>query len=200
MTSEMLTRSEVDRRIRRAATVAAWLCAFVAAGSLLMAVVSLWMAADMTRLGMVEDGKDLVAAFFTTASERDATTWVGGAPPYQVASAVGCVLSFVAYLRATRVCQHVTSTGEVFTLDVVRGLRRASVFLVLAAFVPGVLTLAGRAVSEAVATQLMVDAAFIPTGTVIMDNGMLATGALLFALCRIFEYGCILQKQDDELL
>ena len=25
-------------------------------------------------------------------------------------------------------------------------------------------------------------------------------GALLFAICRMFEYGCILQKQDDELL
>ena len=200
MTNETLTRTDADRRIRRTATVAAWLCAIAAAGSLVMTVLSLWMASELTRVGMVEDGKELLAAFFTTPAERDGMTWVGGAAPYQVASAVGAVLSFVAYLRATRVCQRVADTGEVFSLDVVRGLRRASVFLVLAAFVPGLLRFVGRAISGAVASQLMVEAAFIPAGTVIVDNGALAIGALLFAICRMFEYGCILQKQDDELL
>lgn len=200
MTNEDLTRSDADRRIRRTATVASWLCALVAAVSLIMAVVSLWQAAQMTYLGMVEDGKDLLAAFFTTSAERGTMTWVGGAAPYQVASAAGGALAFVAYLGATRVCQRVAGTGEVFTLDVVRGLRRASVFLILAAFVPGLLRLAGRAVSGAVASQLMVEAAFIPEGTAIIDGGMLALGALLFAICRMFEYGCILQRQDDELL
>ncbi len=87
MTNETLTRSDADHRIRRTATVAAWLGALVAAGSLIMAVVSLWLAADL-----------------------------------------------------------------------------------------------------------------IPVGTVIVDNGALAIGALLFAICRMFEYGCILQRQDDELL
>ncbi|MDO4427925.1 MAG: hypothetical protein Q4B91_00210 [Atopobiaceae bacterium] len=162
MTNETLARSEADRRIRRTATVAAWLCTFVAAASLIMTVVSLWLAADLTR--------------------------------------VGSVLTFVAYLGATRVCQRVADTGEVFSLDVVRALRRVSVFLVLAAFVPGLLHLVGRAISGAVASQLMVEAAFIPTGTVIVDTGALAIGAPLFAICRMFEYGCILQKQDDELL
>ena len=200
MTNETLTRSDADRRIRRTANVAAWLCAIVAAGSLIMAVVSLGLAADLTRAGMVEGGLDPLAAFFTTPADLGGVTRLGGAAPYQVASAVGAVLSFVAYLRATRVCQRVTDTGEVFSLDVVRGLRRASVFLVLAAFVPGLLRLVGRAISGAVASQLMVEAAFIPAGTVIVDNGALAIGALLFAICRMFEYGCILQKQDDELL
>ena len=200
MTNETLARSEVDRRIRRMATVAAWLCALVAAGSLIMAVVSLWLAVDLTRVGMVEDGKDLLAAFFTTSAERDGMTWVGGAAPYQLASAVGGALTFVAYLGATRVCQRVADTGEVFSLGVVRRLRRASVFLVLSAFMPGLLCLAGRAISGVVVSQLMAEAAFIPAGTVIIDNGALAIGALLFAICRMFEYGCILQKQDDELL
>ena len=200
MTNETLARSEADRRIRRTATVAAWLCAFVAAASLIMTVVSLWLAADLTRVGMVEDGKDLLAALFTTSAERDGMTWVGGAAPYQLAGAVGSVLTFVAYLGATRVCQRVADTGEVFSLDVVRALRRVSAFLVLAAFVPGLLHLVGRAISGAVASQLMVEAAFIPTGTVIIDTGALAIGALLFAICRMFEYGCILQQQDDELL
>ncbi len=200
MTNETLARADADRRIRRTATVAAWLCALVAAASLIMTVVSLWLAADLTRVGMVEDGKDLLAAFFTTPAEHDGMTWVGGAAPYQLASAVGAVLSFVAYLGATRVCQRVMDTGEVFSLDVVRALRRVSVFLVLAAFVPGLLCLAGRAISGAVASQLMVEAVFIPTGAVIVDTGALAIGALLFAICRMFEYGCILQKQDDELL
>lgn len=200
MTNETLARSEADRRIRRMATVAAWLCALVAAGSLIMAVVSLWLAVDLTRVGMVEDGKGLLAAFFTTSAERDGMTWVGGAAPYQLASAVGGALTFVAYLGATRVCQLVADTGEVFSLGVVRRLRRASVFLVLSAFMPGLLYLAGRAISGVVASQLMAEAAFIPAGTVIIDNGALAIGALLFAICRMFEYGCILQKQDDELL
>lgn len=200
MTNETLARSDADRRIRRTATVAAWLCALVAAASLIMTVVSLWLAADLTRVGMVEDGKDLLAAFFTTSAERDGMTWVGGAAPYQLASAVGAALSFVAYLGATRVCQRVMDTGEVFSLDVVRALRRVSVFLVLAAFVPGLLCLAGRAISGTVASQLMVEAVFIPAGAVIVDTGALAIGALLFAICRMFEYGCILQKQDDELL
>ena len=200
MTNETLARSEADRRIRRMATVAAWLCALVAAGSLIMAVVSLWLAVDLTRVGMVEDGKGLLAAFFTTSAERDGMTWVGGAAPYQLAGAVGGALTFVAYLGATRVCQLVADTGEVFSLGVVRRLRRASVFLVLSAFMPGLLYLAGRAISGVVASQLMAEAAFIPAGTVIIDNGALAIGALLFAICRMFEYGCILQKQDDELL
>ena len=200
MTNETLARSEADRRIRRMATVAAWLCALVAAGSLIMAVVSLWLAVDLTRVGMVEDGKGLLAAFFTTSAERDGMTWVGGAAPYQLASAVGGALTFVAHLGATRVCQRVADTGEVFSLGVVRRLRRASVFLVLSAFMPGLLCLAGRAISGVVASQLMAEAAFIPAGTVIIDNGALAIGALLFAICRMFEYGCILQKQDDELL
>ena len=69
MTNETLARSDADRRIRRTATVAAWLCALVAAGSLIMAVVSLGLAADLTRAGMVEGGRDLLAAFFTTFSE-----------------------------------------------------------------------------------------------------------------------------------
>ena len=153
MTDETLKRSEADRRIRRTATAASWLCAVVAAASLLMTVVSLWLAADMTRAGMVEDGRDLVAAFFTTSSVCGNMTWVGGAPPYQVAGAVGSVLS-----------------------------------------------LAGRAVSGVIASQLAVDAAFIPEGTVIIDTGALAIGVLLLAVCRMFEYGCILQQQDDELL
>ena len=200
MTNEGQARSEADCRIRRTATAAAWLCTLVAAASIVTTFASLWIAADLTRVGMVEDGKDLVAAFFTTPAVRGSMTWVGGAPPYQVAGAVGSVLSFVAYLGATRVCQRVAGTGEVFSLDVVRALRRVSFFLILAAFVPGLLHLAGRAISGAVASQLMVEAAFIPAGTVSVDNGALAIGALLFAICRMFEYGCILQKQDDELL
>ena len=56
MTNETLARADADRRIRRTATVAAWLCAFVAAASILTAVASLWLAADLTRVGMVEDG------------------------------------------------------------------------------------------------------------------------------------------------
>lgn len=200
MTTGTLTRSDADRRIRRTASVASWLCALVAATSLVAAVASLWGAVGLMRVGMVEDGRDLIAAFFTTPAERDGMTWVGGAAPYQVGSAVGGALTFVAYLGATRVCQRVASTGEVFSLDVVRGLRRASVFLVLAAFVPGILRLAGRAVSGAVASQLAVEAVFLPEGAVIIDSGVLALGALLFAICRMFEYGCILQQQDDELL
>lgn len=200
MTNETLTRSEADRRIRRTATVAAWLCALVAAVSLVAALASLWLAADLTRAGMAGDGRDLLAAFFTTLAERDGMTWVGGAAPYQLASAVGGALAFVAYLGATRVCQRVAGTGEVFSLGVVRGLRRASVFLVLASFVPGLLRLTGRAISGAVASQLMVEAAFLPEGAVILDTGALAIGALLLAVCRMFEYGCILQRQDDELL
>ena len=200
MTNETLTRSDADHRIRRTANVAAWLCAIVAAGSLIMTVVSLGLAADLTRAGMVEGGRDLLAAFFTTSADLGGVTRLGGAAPYQVASAVGGALTFVAYLGATRVCQRVARTGEVFSLDVVRALRRTSVFLVLAAFVPGILHLVGRAISGAVASQLMVEAAFIPTGTVIVDTGALAIGVLLFAICRMFEYGCILQKQDDELL
>ena len=200
MTNETLTRSDADRRIRRTATVAAWLCTLVAAASLIMAVVSIGLAADLTRAGMVEDGRDLLAAFFTTPADLGGVTRLGGAAPYQLASAVGGVLTFVAYLGAARVCQRVAGTGEVFSLDVVRALRRVSVFLILAAFVPGILHLVGRAISGAVASQLMVEAAFIPAGTVIVDTGALALGALLFAICRMFEYGCILQKQDDELL
>ena len=200
MTTGTLTRSDADRRIRRTASVASWLCAFVAATSLVAAVASLWGVVGLTHAGMAEDGRDLIAAFFTTPAERDGMTWVGGAAPYQVASAVAGALNFVAYLGATRVCQRVASTGKVFSLDVVRGLRRASVFLVLAAFVPGLLRLAGRAVSGAVASQLAVEAVFLPEGAVIIDSGVLALGALLFAICRMFEYGCILQQQDDELL
>lgn len=54
--------------------------------------------------------------------------------------------------------------------------------------------------SSAQASGTDLATAFLTTSEASGDFVLCAAGLLLVAVARMFEYGCILQKQDDELL
>lgn len=209
MAAELMTRADVDRRIRRVATIAAWFCSAVAAVGLLAVALNVYGAIALTCVGMAEDGSDVVTAFLLTEPERVLVdepryfvgrSWPGGAPQYQLASAVGGALSFAAYFVAKRMCQRVAATGEVFSVGRVRDLRRFARLLVIGSVVPGVMGIAGMALSMQLSWATLMSWQGPPAGFVLFDFGELALGVFLLLVARMFEYGCILQKQDDETL
>lgn len=209
MTDELMARADVDRRIRRVAAIAAWFCSAVAAVALLTAALNAYGAIDLTCVGMAEDGSDVVTAFLLTEPDRVLVdepghyvgrNWPGGAPQYQLASAVGGMLSFAAYFVAKRMCQRVAATGEVFSVGRVRDLRRFARLLVVGSVAPGVMGVAGMALSMRLSWATLMSWQGPPAGFVMLDFGELALGVLLLLVARVSEYGCILQTLDDETL
>lgn len=105
-----------------------------------------------------------------------------------VGNYVRLVLLGAATLVGQRALGRVGRTGEPFRAEVARDLLAAAVLVWLSSFVPGC---AG-----------LLAAALLRTGFAgsVVDLGRLALGCALLAVAKVFEYGCILQQQDDELL
>lgn len=189
--------------------MAAWFCSVVAAIGLMTAALGVYGAIDLTYVGMAEDGSDVVTAFLLTEPERVLVdepgyyvgrSWPGGAPQYQLASAVGGALSFAAYFVAKRMCQRVAATGQVYTSARVHDLRRFASLLVIGSVVPGIMGIVGMALSMQLSWATLISWQGPPAGFVMFDFGELALGVFLLLVSRVFEYGCILQTLDDETL
>lgn len=117
---------------------------------------------------------------------------------------VGGALTGAAFALAARMCGRVRRTGEVFSPERACELGRVGVLTLLAGLLPGVLLAVGQAVANAVVGSLVAQGQVVGYALVpalrAQDVTLAAVGLLLVAVARMFEYGCILQKQDDELL
>lgn len=227
---DVLTRGEADRRIRGTARVASALCWVAAALALALAAWSLFAAAWVTWSSARASGTDLVTAFLTTSEASgdfvlaetelqdpvyrhdDEGNVVGMARtgagtvslrgnPLQL-TARGVVsegLSGAAFALAALLCGRVRRTGEVFSPRRARELGAVGWLLLLAGVLPPlVLNVAWPAVTGLTRSLGLSYSMSLPVMR--EDFVLCAAGLLLVAVARMFEYGCILQKQDDELL
>lgn len=227
---DVLTREEADRRIRGTARVASALCWVAAALALALAAWSLFAAAWVTWSSAQASGTDLVTAFLTTSEASgdfvlaetepqdpvhrydDEGNVVGMAQtgagtvslrgnPLQltVRGVVSAGLSGAAFALAALLCGRVRRTGEVFSPRRARELGAVGWLLLLAGVLPPlVLNVAWPVVTGLTRSLGLSYSMSLPVMR--EDFVLCAAGLLLIAVARMFEYGCILQKQDDELL
>lgn len=227
---DVLTREEADRRIRGTARVASALCWVAAALALALAAWSLFAAAWVTWSSAQASGTDLVTAFLTTSEASgdfvlaetepqdpvyrydDEGNVVGMAQtgagtvslrgnPLQLTArgVVSAGLSGAAFALAALLCGRVRRTGEVFSPRRARELGAVGWLLLLAGVLPPlVLNVAWPVVTGLTRSLGLSYSMSLPVMR--EDFVLCAAGLLLMAVARMFEYGCILQKQDDELL
>lgn len=227
---DVLTRGEADRRIRGTARVASALCWVAATLALALAAWSLFAAAWVTWSSAQASGTDLATAFLTTSeasgdfvlAETDpqdpvyrhddegnvvgmAQTGAGTVSlrgnPLQLTArgVVSAGLSGAAFALAALLCGRVRRTGEVFSPRRARELGAVGWLLLLAGVLPPlVLNVAWPVVTGLTRSLGLSYSMSLPVMR--EDFVLCAAGLLLVAVARMFEYGCILQKQDDELL
>lgn len=227
---DVLTREEADRRIRGTARVASALCWVAAALALALAAWSLFAAAWVTWSSAQASGTDLVTAFLTTSEASgdfvlaetepqdpvyrydDEGNVVGMAQtgagtvslrgnPLQltVRGVVSAGLSGAAFALVALLCGRVRRTGEVFSPRRARELGAVGWLLLLAGVLPPLVLNVAWPVVDGLTRSLGLS--YSMSLPVMREDFVLcAAGLLLMAVARMFEYGCILQKQDDELL
>lgn len=227
---DVLTREEADRRIRGTARVASALCWVAAALALALAAWSLFAAAWVTWSSARASGTDLVTAFLATSEASgdfvlaetepqdpvyrydDEGNVVGMAQtgagtvslrgnPLQltVRGVVSAGLSGAAFALAALLCGRVRRTGEVFSPRRARELGAVGWLLLLAGVLPPLVLNVAWPVVDGLTRSLGLS--YSMSLPVMREDFVLcAAGLLLMAVARMFEYGCILQKQDDELL
>lgn len=227
---DVLTREEADRRIRGTARVASALCWVAAALALALAAWSLFAAAWVTWSSARASGTDLVTAFLTTSEASgdfvlaetepqdpvyrydDEGNVVGMAQtgagtvslrgnPLQLTArgVVSAGLSGAAFALAALLCGRVRRTGEVFSPRRARELGAVGWLLLLAGVLPPLVLNVAWPVVDGLTRSLGLS--YSMSLPVMREDFVLcAAGLLLVAVARMFEYGCILQKQDDELL
>ena len=227
---DVLTREEADRRIRGTARVASALCWVAAALALALAAWSLFAAAWVTWSSARASGTDLVTAFLTTSEASgdfvlaetepqdpvyrydDEGNVVGMAQtgagtvslrgnPLQLTArgVVSAGLSGAAFALAALLCGRVRRTGEVFSPRRARELGAVGWLLLLAGVLPPLVLNVAWPVVDGLTRSLGLS--YSMSLPVMREDFVLcAAGLLLMAVARMFEYGCILQKQDDELL
>lgn len=117
----------------------------------------------------------------------------------RVASALCWVAATLALALAALLCGRVRRTGEVFSPRRARELGAVGWLLLLAGVLPPlVLNVAWPVVTGLTRSLGLSYSMSLPVMR--EDFVLCAAGLLLVAVARMFEYGCILQKQDDELL
>ncbi len=227
---DVLTREEADRRIRGTARVASALCWVAAALALALAAWSLFAAAWVTWSSARASGTDLVTAFLTTSEASgdfvlaetepqdpvyrydDEGNVVGMAQtgagtvslrgnPLQLTArgVVSAGLSGAVFALAALLCGRVRRTGEVFSPRRARELGAVGWLLLLAGVLPPLVLNVAWPVVDGLTRSLGLS--YSMSLPVMREDFVLcAAGLLLMAVARMFEYGCILQKQDDELL
>ncbi|MBM6817080.1 DUF2975 domain-containing protein [Olsenella uli] len=216
MTEDMQARGQVDLRGRHTARVASWFCATVAAVSIAYAALSLAAALAVTQASMASTGRDPITAFLTAnetsgtvvlqRSEYGGNVTLYGNPVQVMATGVAKgALAGAAFVVAWRMCRRIARTGRAFSPERVRELRTTAVLPLLSGCVPTALAALGNALSSAAVRELLgrgeaVAYGLVPLGSSGFDLGLVALGVLLVAITKIFEYGCVLQRQDDETL
>lgn len=107
---------------------------------------------------------------------------------------IGCLELAMLFLGA-RFFGRIAKSGEAFRRERARELGLIAKLAIVLSFAPGVL----------VWTTLKVGTLLLPEWPVAYEGnlfsyGLVVCGCLLFAFAKVFEYGCILQEQDDELV
>lgn len=107
---------------------------------------------------------------------------------------IGCLELAMLFLGA-RSFGRIAKSGEAFRRERARELGLIAKLAIVLSFAPGVL----------VWTTLKVGALLLPEWPVAYEGnlfsyGPVVCGCLLFAFAKVFEYGCILQEQDDGLV
>ena len=107
---------------------------------------------------------------------------------------IGCLELAMLFLGA-RFFGRIAKSGEAFRRERARELGLIAKLAIVLSFAPGVL----------VWTTLKVGALLLPEWPVAYEGnlfsyGPVVCGCLLFAFAKVFEYGCILQEQDDGLV
>ena len=221
MKHEMLTRAQADGRIRGAARVATCFCWVAALVALLLALFNAWSTVflttasmDLTTASMRESGRDVLTAFFTTSGgapgfviqeTETGTAYLSGSPVSTLANGVVFGgLACAAFALAALMCSKIRRTGVPFAPERARELGRVGWLVLLAGCAPTLLHMVLEAVAAAVVQALVesgemlsyaLTASFEP-----QDLMLVSLGIVLVLVGRVFEYGCILQKQDDETL
>ena len=214
MKHEMLTRAQVDGRIRGAARVATCFCWVAALVALLLALFNAWSTVFLTTASMEETGRDVLTAFFTTSKgapgfviqeTETGTAYLSGSPVSTLANGVVFGgLACAAFALAALMCSKIRRTGVPFAPERARELGRVGWLVLLAGCAPTLLHMLLEAIAAAVVQALVesgemlsyaLTASFEP-----QDLMLVSLGIVLVLVGRVFEYGCILQKQDDETL
>ena len=214
MKHEMLTRAQVDGRIRGAARVATCFCWVAALVALLLALFNAWSTVFLTTASMGESGRDVLTAFFTTSrgapgfviqETETGTAYLSGSPVSTLANGVVFGgLACAAFALAALMCSKIRRTGVPFAPERARELGRVGWLVLLAGCAPTLLHMLLEAIAAAVVQALVesgemlsyaLTASFEP-----QDLMLVSLGIVLVLVGRVFEYGCILQKQDDETL
>lgn len=214
MKHEMLTRAQADGRIRGAARVATCFCWVAALVALLLALINAWSTVFLTTASMEETGRDVLTAFFTTSKgapgfviqeTETGTAYLSGSPVSTLANGVVFGgLACAAFALAALMCSKIRRTGVPFAPERARELGRVGWLVLLAGCAPTLLHMLLEAIASAVVQALVesgemlsyaLTASFEP-----QDLMLVSLGIVLVLVGRVFEYGCILQKQDDETL
>ena len=214
MKHEMLTRAQVDGRIRGAARVATCFCWVAALVALLLALFNAWSTVFLTTASMEESGCDVPTAFFTTSKgapgfviqeTETGTAYLSGSPVSTLANGVVFGgLACAAFALAALMCSKIRRTGVPFAPERARELGRVGWLVLLAGCAPTLLHMVLEAIAAAVVQALVesgemlsyaLTASFEP-----QELMPVSLGIVLVLVGRLFEYGCILQKQDDETL
>ncbi len=191
---DVLTREEADRRIRGTARVASALCWVAAALALALAAWSLFAAAWVTWSSAQASGTDLVTAFLTTSEASGDFVLAETEPqdPVHRYDDEGNVVGMAQTGAGT-----VSLRGNPLQLTV-RGVVSAGLSGAAFALAALVLNVAWPVVTGLTRSLGLSYSMSLPVMR--EDFVLCAAGLLLVAVARMFEYGCILQKQDDELL
>ena len=191
---DVLTRGEADRRIRGTARVASVLCWVAATLALALAAWSLFAAAWVTWSSAQASGTDLATAFLTTSEASGDFVLAETEPqdPVYRHDDEGNVVGMAQTGAGT-----VSLRGNPLQLTA-RGVVSAGLSGAAFALPTLVLHVAWPVVTGLTRSLGLSYSMSLPVMR--EDFVLCAAGLLLVAVARMFEYGCILQKQDDELL
>ena len=214
MKHEMLTRAQADGRIRGAARVATCFCWVAALVALLLALFNAWSTVFLTTASMGETGRDAATAFFTTSGgapgfviqeTETGTAYLSGSPVSTLANGVVFGgLACAAFALAALMCSKIRRTGVPFASERARELGRVGWLVLLAGCAPTLLHMVLEAIAAAVVNALVESGEILSYALTAnfepQDLMLVSLGIVLVLVGRVFEYGCILQKQDDETL
>ena len=133
------------------------------------------------------------------------TVYLAGSPVSTFANGVFFGgLACAGFVAAALMCAKIRRTGAPFAPERARELGRVGWLVLLAGCAPTLIHMLLEAVAMIVVNSLLesgeilsyaLTASFEP-----QDLMLVSLGILLVLVGRVFEYGCILQKQDDETL
>lgn len=133
------------------------------------------------------------------------TVYLSGSPISSLANGVAFGgLACAAFSIAARMCAQIRRTGVAFAPERARELGRVGWLVLLAGCVPTLAHMLLERVAAAVVSSLVASGEMLGYAlTASFEPGdlmLVALGILVVLLGRVFEYGCILQRQDDEML